>query len=35
MKDFLNYFTIGFESLSWQHFVMYGLGILLIYLASV
>ena len=33
MKDILNYFTIGFESLSWQHFVMYGIGILLIYLA--
>lgn len=33
MKDILNYFAIGFESLSWQHFVMYGIGILLIYLA--
>lgn len=33
MKDILNYFTIGFESLSWQHFVMYGIGISLIYLA--
>lgn len=33
MKGILNYFMIGFETLSWQHFVMYGIGILLIYLA--
>ncbi len=33
MNQIFSYFTEGFLSLSWQNFVMYGIGALLIYLA--
>lgn len=33
MQNVLQYFTRGIMSLSWQHFVMYAIGALLIYLA--
>lgn len=33
MQNIFNYFSVGFQTLSWQHFVMYVIGGLLIYLA--